>query len=197
MKAQQVSAPAQRLWCRCAGAFLGLILAGVASDALAAEPRHSLRDSRLDGGAAAAELRLEPILALEPIRAVELAAGLGSVSGALTSSRGDLATGPVHLAVARELPRLWQLRLAAGRDAAAFDVSYRLVADNGRRDQLSNPLDPGAAIVARLEPLPPVVVRRSADESVVEGGATLLLDLSQVRLAGSYQGTLTVILSQL
>jgi hypothetical protein len=96
------------------------------------------------------------------------------------------------LNVERELPGLWRLRVPAGMRLGATQVSYQIVAGSGAAGRLSNAELPDEGIPVRVVGSLPFVVESDEESAVLEGGATLHLDLSEVRHAGRYVGTLQV-----
>ena len=97
----------------------------------------------------------------------------------------------------RELPAVWELRLAPGARPADLDVRYELHSLDGRPDRLGHVTDPESTLAVGLRPREPSVVASERDGVVVRGGVSLELRVDSVRSAGSYRGVLTVTVNQL
>ena len=134
---------------------------------------------------------------LPPIRAFEL--GLAGpaqaqpvLGGGHSMNRAVAELPSLTLTVERELPGLWRLRVPAGMRLGATLVSYQIVAGSGAAGRLSNVELPEEGIPVRVVGSGPLVVESDEESAVLEGGATLHLDLSEVRHAGRYVGTIQV-----
>ena len=99
--------------------------------------------------------------------------------------------------IVRRLPSLWRMRLARGDQADRLDVQYEVTDQTGRRDCLAASAAPESEVRVELRPIPPLIVSENADGVLLEGGLVLYIDLSSIRSAGVYSGTLTVTLNQL
>ena len=139
---------------------------------------------------------------LPPIRAFELGLsapalaqpGAGGGSG---MNRTMVEVHSLNLNVERELPGLWRLRVPAGRRLGSTRVSYQVVAGSGIVGHLSNAELPEEVIPVRVMDAVPIVVENDGESMVLEGGATLFLDLSVVRHSGQFVGTVQVTLDNL
>ncbi|MDX1389720.1 MAG: hypothetical protein R3344_11060, partial [Acidobacteriota bacterium] len=106
---------------------------------------------------------------------------------------GFSAAGPAFDArVVRRLPSIWWMRLRDPDELDNLGVRLDLTAIDGTRDRLGHSGTNDSQIRVLIQPIDPVVTRDDVDSVVVEGGAYLILDLSEVRSAGRYSGTLTV-----
>jgi hypothetical protein len=144
-------------------------------------------------------VRVAPTVELEPIQASEIL----SDNGHLALSAGTYAPGGfgagipgVEARIVRTIPALWWMRLRDERDLDNLDVRVDLSATDGGRGRLAHGRDEGSQIRVEVRPLEPVVTIDDTDSVVVEGGALLILDLTGVRAAGTYNGTLTVTVDQ-
>lgn len=139
---------------------------------------------------------------LPPIRAFEL--GLGgpmlarAVAEGTESTHRDVAELPsLTLTVERELAALWRIRVSAGARLPSIQIGYQVVAGNGAIGRLSNAELPEEEIPVRVVGSAPSVIESDEESTVLEGGATLFLDLSKVRHAGRYVGSVQVTLNHL
>lgn len=175
----------------------------VLGTATLAEPRGTpLPALGWDGPApeAARGLRTINRLRLEAITGSELTRGLGSRTDDLGRWRGTsirFIPAPLETEVTRRLTPLWRLGVDDAALAAALDVGYRIVADNGHVDRLSHVDHPEAEIAASIEPLPPTFLDGADGTTAIEGGAVLTLRLDEARLAGTYSGSIEITLHQL
>jgi len=148
------------------------------------------------------DLALVGRIELPPIRAFEL--GLSGPAQALPGTEGGGAAtrsvAELHsltLTVERELAGLWRLRVPAGMRLGSMQVSYQVVAGSGVAGRLSNAELPEEEIPVRVVGSVPFVLESEEESTVLEGGATLILDLSAVRHAGRYLGAVQVTLDNL
>ena len=145
------------------------------------------------------ELVMFPAVTLDPISAEELSWERGAATVDLDSWRGlrALEVPPLRTELTRRLPSLWRLRIDDRARPESLEVSYEVVAANGRSDRLSHVERPESEIGAVAEPLWPVVIDRDADTAVLEGGLVLRLSIDEIRYSGTYSGTITVSLHHL
>ena len=93
--------------------------------------------------------------------------------------------------VERDLERIWRIQ-AKDVDPAGLDVSYQLIALNGRLGYLSHGTVPQSEMRADLDSWIHYVVNPAGKLLFVEGRGTLRLELSEAVRAGDYSGTLLV-----
>ena len=107
---------------------------------------------------------------------------------------GTTATGVSEAAVIRRsVPDAWQMSVeSTQRRRQHLDVAYTVRGASGKLGTLSHGADRGSGIGVRLESIPPTVLVTEGDFDVLQGGVVFYLDLTGVRRAGQYQGTLTV-----
>ena len=140
-------------------------------------------------------VRVAPAVRLEPVEPSEMLADGDSFSIAegRYPAGGFSAAGPAFDArVVRRLPSIWWMRLRDPDELDNLGVRLDLTAIDGTRDRLGHSGTNDSQIRVLIQPIDPVVTRDDVDSVVVEGGAYLILDLSEVRSAGRYSGTLTV-----
>lgn len=152
----------------------------------------------------ARSLDLAPEISLEAVRLKELSPEPAVSAGSDRRRVGLDLQAPglppasiVSTVVIRRLPDLWQLLIPAGVPLDDLEVSYELMAANGHRDRLSHDQHRDSEIEVRLRPLPPILLQDQGDDTVVQGGLKLELDVSDARVAGAYLGSLTVTVSYL
>ncbi len=149
-------------------------------------------------------LTLPSRISLEAVRLGELSDG-SAVSAGSDRRRagrdlqafGTAPTSDVKTVVMRRLPDLWQLQIPDGTLPDDLEVSYELIAANGRPDRLNHDRRADSEIEVRLRPLPVILLQSQGDGTVVQGGLKLELDVSQARVAGTYLGSLTVTVTHL
>jgi hypothetical protein len=176
---------------------LGLLLSTVAEPVEArdpAGPRGFPAVHRLDGRPGA--IVVEPSIRLEEIRPDEiLSRGIHQAVSLGSWKRGapvpDMRTA--GLQVVRTIRSIWRMQLTDEATLGEIDVRFAIVGLDGRADCLAPTDGSDSEIRAVLRSTPPVVVSRDTDGAIVEGGLVLRLDLESVRTAGTYAGTLTVI----
>ena len=120
------------------------------------------------------------------------AVGLGSWTGG-GNTIGELPGASAI--IQRTIPDAWQLAVEAGDLTRHYDVDFVLHDAYGRAGRLSLGEDRSSTLGVTLESHTPVVVASEGDFEVLQGGITFYLDLSRVRHAGRYQGSLTVTLN--
>jgi hypothetical protein len=140
-------------------------------------------------------VRVARTVELEAIQATELLADhayLALSSGTYTPGGFGAGAPGFEARIVRTIPALWWMRLRDESDLDTLDVRLNLSANDGGRDRLAHDRDEDSQIRVELRPLDPVVAIDDDDSVVVEGGALLILDLTGVRSAGTYNGTLTI-----
>ncbi|MDX1388367.1 MAG: hypothetical protein R3344_04210 [Acidobacteriota bacterium] len=140
-------------------------------------------------------VRLASTVRLDPVEPSEmLADGVSlSISEGRYRPGGFGPDGPAFDAqIVRRLPAIWWMRLRDPSELDSLGVRLDLTSVDGSRDRLGHSLEHESEIRVTVRPLDPVVSRDDVDSVVIEGGALLILDLSEVRSAGRYTGTLTV-----
>ena len=146
-------------------------------------------DLRLDA------VRLTPVVRLEPILASEILPDdlfLAVPEGRWSPGGLDFGSRPFESTIVRTLPGVWWMRLRDERALDDMDVRLELTSGDGTHNRLVHESDQNSQIHVTVEPLAPVVALDDTSSVVIEGGAVLILDISDVRSAGSYSGTLTV-----
>jgi len=141
---------------------------------------------------------IKPRLRLDPVTVKELT-GCDSKQ-ALSGGDFRFGDGGFHLLdlrsmVTRSVPGLWRLRMPPDARLYALDVSYELVGANGRSSRLCNLDKSESEIKVIIDEIPPRVVGREAHSTLIEGGMVMHLQLEAVRSAGTYSGTLTVVVN--
>jgi hypothetical protein len=140
-------------------------------------------------------LQIEPRLTLERISTAELTGhGEGRALALASSSFGGwgLDVSPWIIEVERDLSSIWRMRLDQSGAASAMDVSYQMVAGNGREGALSHVSRPESEIRVSIEPGLPEIRDDGPESPMVEGGAVLRLRIEDAHVAGRYSGTLIV-----
>lgn len=143
-------------------------------------------------------LQIERSIRLDEVNPAELLFATGDRAIAMGSwSPNRLRDWRIgDLGVVRHVPYVWRMRLPDEEQASAISVRYDITSPDGRANTLAAVDRSDSKIRMVLRSLPPVLVTRDADGVLVEGGLTLLLDLENVRSAGTYSGTLTVTIDQ-
>jgi len=182
-------------------ALLLLLLGVFPESSIRAEPRSDgLREFRMHPtlgriDARARRIQIEPTIRLEEIRADELlpdatqrAISLGSYArgGAVPAGR------TMDPGIVRHVPVLWRMYVPDERLIESLEVRVQMIAPDGSPGRLGTTDGTRSAIRAVARSTPPVVVERDGDGAVVQGGLTLLLDLEEIRNAGTYTGTLSI-----
>jgi hypothetical protein len=141
---------------------------------------------------------LKPRVLLEPVTAMELT----GCNNRQALPGGDFRIGAaafhsmdLRSTVMRSVPELWRLRIPQDARLYALDVSYELVGANGRSSRLCSLNKSGSEIKVIIDEIPPRVVGRDAHSTVIEGGMVMHLQLELARSAGTYSGTLTVVVN--
>ncbi len=148
------------------------------------------------------EMALVTRVELPPIRAFELGLSAPALAQPGTGDDGGMSRSVVemhslNLTVERELAGLWRLRVPAGMRLGSMRVSYQVVAGSGVVGHLSNAEMSEEVIPVRVMDAVPIVVENDGESTILEGGATLFLDLSVVRHSGRFIGTVQVTLDNL
>jgi hypothetical protein len=177
---------------------VALLLACV--PAAAADRADGGRRLRLDASLGRLEARerrilIEPTVRLEQVRPDELLPDgrRSAISmGSYTRSVAPLASGSMNLGIVRHVPVVWRMYVPDERLLDSLEVRVQMISADGSPGCLSAGDDSRSVIRAVASSTPPVVVERDGEGAVVEGGLTLLLDLEEIRSAGTYTGTLTV-----
>lgn len=143
-------------------------------------------------------LTIKPRVLLEPVTVKELIGG--DVPQALPDGDFRFGSGGFHSLnlrglVSRKIPGLWRLRMPQEAKLYALDVSYELMGANGRSSRLCNLDKSESEIKVIIDEIPPRVVGREAHSTLIEGGMVMHLQLEAVRSAGTYSGTLTVVVN--
>lgn len=157
---------------------------------------------------------------LDPITSSEL---LGGPDSQALPVQGDIRAQRLLVEeISRPLPSVWQIRVPAKVALGSLRVQYQLTAANGNPGRLSHINFPKAEILVNLQPLPPriieqeeVVIEEEEGVSVntttaqtpplkrvvniqrfnsIEGGVTISFHPSQIQYAGTYAGTLTILI---
>lgn len=142
-------------------------------------------------------LTIASAVTVEPIRAIELLRG-GS-PGPIAMTKGRLPVGgTIGTRVSRRLDSLWSMQIDPTlAPTTALQVQYELQGANGRIDVLSLGSAPEVEIPCRVIPIEPYLTQTVQGVAVYEGGATLYLNLDEVKTAGNYHGTLMVTVNRL
>lgn len=140
----------------------------------------------------------EPRLALQPVSPRELTtvlagptADAASVAVAAAPERGHAGA----VSIQRRLDGVWTLQVpVSGQDAIgeAVDVQAEVMAASGSPNRLAPQVAGEPEIEVRVVTLPPRLVSRQADTVTYEGDLLLELDLSRIRISGTYSGTLVL-----
>lgn len=184
-------------------AVLVVLLVLCGSLAAVAGPRGSLvhftREGRPQGhGVLGGLFTIKQRVNLEPVTAMEITGGKSRMS----VSGGDFGHGrtghdslSLRRTVSRKVPDLWRLRLPVETRLYALDVSYELVGANGLPSRLCNLGKRDSEIKVHIDEIPPRVISREAHSTLIEGGMVMHLQLDTARAAGTYSGTLTVVVN--
>lgn len=173
------------------------------SIAVAAGPRGSLASFNrarppFGQGNSCGIFTIKPRLLLEPVTAMELTGcdkQQALSRGGFRFGSGGFHSLNLRSMVTRSVPGLWRLRMPPDIRLYALDVSYELVGANGRSSRLCNLEKSESEIKVIIDEIPPRVVGREAHSTVIEGGMVMHLQLGAVRSAGTYSGTLTVVVN--
>ncbi|GAK60059.1 hypothetical protein U27_07047 [Candidatus Vecturithrix granuli] len=157
---------------------------------------------------------------LDPVTSFEL---LGGPAYQALPIRSDSHAATLLVEeISRTLPSLWQIRVSEKMSPGSLRVSYQLTGANGKAGRLSHLDFPKAEISVSLQPLPPRVIKQEEmlieeEEGVnvdattaqtppskrvvniqrfniIEGGVIISFDPSQIQYAGTYAGTLTILI---
>lgn len=142
---------------------------------------------------------IKPRVHLEPVTAIELTGGRNQPAisaGDYRPGGGSFNSWNLLTTVSRSVPELWRMRIPAETSLFALDVNYELVGANGRSSCLGNLEKIGSEIKVAIDEIPPRIIGREAHSMVVEGGMMMHLKLDTARSAGTYSGTLTVVVNQ-
>lgn len=141
---------------------------------------------------------IKPRILLQPVTALELTGC--DKQQALPEGKFRAGTNAFHpmdmrSTVLRSVPGLWRLRMPPDVKLYALDVSYELVGANGRSSCLCNLNKTDSEIKVVIDKIQPRVIGREANSTVIEGGMVMHLKLEKARSAGTYSGTLTVVVN--
>ncbi|MCP4594589.1 MAG: hypothetical protein GY842_27985 [bacterium] len=170
-----------------------------------AGPRQAARIDSLFSAlpVASSGLTIAPRVTLEAVRLKELSEESVEAGSAWRRVDRDLQalgaapTSVISTVVIRRLPDLWRLRIPGGTTPDDLEVSYELIAANGRRDRLNHDRRAASEIEVHMRPLPVIVLESQGDGTVVQGGLELEIDVSEARVAGTYLGSLTTTVTNL
>ncbi len=131
-----------------------------------------------------------PRVELPAVSSAELVRG--STMQALPIASEQEIAGVVVEMLTRKIPAMWEMSVPAGTSVDRLEVVYDLISASGRRQRLSAGAADGEGFAVRIRPLPSIVVSQDEHRAIVRGGALLELDVSLVRRAGRYSGSLQV-----
>lgn len=185
-----------------AALLLAALLAMAPATALAG-PRGSLASfdqarKGMQRGASCGIFSIKPRVLLDPVTARELTGCDRNQALAARDFRlGGGAFNAIDLrrTVLRSVADLWRLRLPPEARLFALDVTYELVGADGRASRLSSLGKDKSEIEVVIDEIPPRVIGRDAASVVIEGGMIMRLQLEGARSAGTYSGTLTVVVN--
>ncbi len=135
-------------------------------------------------------LATQPRIELPAVSSAELVRG--SAMQALPIASEQEIVGGLVETLTRQIPAMWEMSVPAGTSIDRLEIVYDLVSASGRRQRLSAGAADGHGLAVRIRPLPSIIVSEDENRAIVRGGALLELDVSLVRRAGRYSGSLQV-----
>jgi hypothetical protein len=122
-------------------------------------------------------------------------AGLAVDFGTTRGNESARKPAPLQMHVVRKVERLWRASSPAGTvlDGYSVDVGVEVFSPDGKAGCLGLPGQLGSEIGVRVIPALPLVSEEGG-RHYLQGAATVELDLSSVRYAGTYSGQITVTL---
>ncbi len=138
---------------------------------------------------------IQPHVILHPIASSELLRG--SESQPMRYRGGPIEAPQINTIVTRHVPSLWRVTMPRGTNVDDLEITYDVLSEKGRDGCLSLRGKGDFECPVRILPTRPVTVERQDQVDLLEGGAILELDLTTVRYAGTYSGTLLISIHQL
>lgn len=150
-------------------------------------------------------IQVEPVYPLEPVTTTEMTGvsreyrSTGARTGAASFTGrgftadfgGAFSQAELTPEVRRRLTGLWQLRIPPDMHPADIRVRYEVVAPDGRVGSLRH-RESDHHIPATVHAEPVRILRHEGPMVVIEGAAELVVDITDLRRAGRYGGTIRV-----